>query len=991
MVSTRKLRLTALIILTALLACTESGGDGPTITLSAEPETIRFGESSTLTWQVSGAEPITLSLSPEIEADLVSPLTVSPTETTTYTLTATNAEGSSSDTVTITVTDAPTVTIESFTATPTTGPAPLIVAFSWQLAGDGSVACSLNPGDGSEVQSFDDCTSSQQASYTYSQAGNYTAVLELANGQTARATVTVTGPPAISRFSVAPDAGTIPLETTLTWNIAAAEAVACTLDVGDGSALQSFEDCTTSQQANHTYSQPGTFTARLTLASGASQTVTVTASADPTATDTVLVGGFVDEQSRNVIVIMTDDGPKPKKASLNRLNAAITKGDASLGVAAELPAIRGFNKAVLGLLQAAQPEDEDAPGATRLFNFASEFVVAVTSDGNVVAASPLTRLTDGDDDNSQLRFDLNVPVEEDVALLLAEPDGQGGWVCKGSLEYQTLDRQRTVASDQTLYRFSADLAGNETPLNTGRFQFNELTANLASRTAVTSTNVMAEDLPDDAVRDAILAMDEVPEFMDGSYAFCGNPNVVETNVNATINWLSEAFNPFTTPANASPDLALGEAALYDFGIALLLETITEEDDDGNMIERNRLVGSAPIDAQGNVQLRVVRNALENLNASLFFTDVGYYDNDKRRFPLTPSYQFEGSATASAMSVSELSLQQDSSEQIDLGRLTGRMAYISGRTFARSGAESGNSTVIMALDDEQASFNIAIAGDDGFYELFIPADEDDDYIFYGEDQNDEFFGLVGNTINGNRYEVRRGLVIEENISLSIPFDDDFLNSPPAINNVDDQAVLLDGEDVELTATVTDPDGDVFTLRWEVLSEPPLSTVFIENDTEDTITFTPTREGTYVFQLTASDGLAEISERVEVRVADNLVNFVSVGDDLTLEEGEVTPITLERDSTNLATPITVNIGFARSSDSDAADINFIGATALPGDQYEVVFAPGQVSVLLDLELLDDPAEGDETLVLELLDDDDNNNYVIAEEDDEVASQIVIDVID
>ncbi|MEM6430564.1 MAG: PKD domain-containing protein, partial [Deinococcota bacterium] len=789
---------------------------------------------------------------------------------------------------------------------------------------------------------------------------------------------------------VSPDAAAVPFEATFTWSIAAVDAVSCSLDTGDGSALQNFDNCLSSQQTSHTYTQAGTFTVRLSLAGGASQTVTVTASPDLTATDTVLVGGFVDEQSRNVIVIMTDDGPKPKKASLDRLNAAIAKVDASLGVASEVPAIRGFNKAVLGLLQASQPEDEDAPGATRLFNFASEFVVAVTSDGSVVATSPLNRLTD-DDDDSRLRFDLNVPVEQDVALLLAEPDGRGGWVCKGALEYQTLERQRTVASDQTLYRFPAELAGNDTALNTGRFQFNELTANLASRTAVTSTNVMAEDLPDDAVQDAILAMDDAPDFMDGRYAFCGNPNVVETNVNATINWLSESFNPFTTPSNASPDLALGEAVLYDFGIALLLETITEADDDGNMTTRNRLVGSAPIDPQGNVQLRVVRDALENLNASLFFTDVGYYDNDKRRFPLTPSYEFEGSATASAMSVAELSLQQDGPEQIDLGRLTGRMAYISGRTFARSGAESGNSTVIMALDAERPSFNIALAGDDGFYELFIPAEDEEDYIFYGEDQNDEFFGLVGNNVSGNRYEVRRGIVIEENISLSIPFDDDFLNSPPAINNLNDQAVLLDGEDVELTANVRDPDGDVFTLRWEVLSEPLLSTVFIENATEDTATFTPTREGTYIFELTASDGLAQVSDRVEVRVANNLVNFVNVGDDLTLVEGDVQPLTLERDSIDLASPLTINLGFAQSSDSDATDINLIGATALPGGQYEVVFAPGQASVLLDLVLLNDAAEGNETLVLGLLDEEDDNNYAIAEEDEEVASQIVIEVTD
>ena len=71
----------------------------------ASPTTINQGQSSTLTWQVSGAT--SLSINQGIGTVAGSSLTVSPISTTTYTLTAANAHGSSTATATVTVATTP--------------------------------------------------------------------------------------------------------------------------------------------------------------------------------------------------------------------------------------------------------------------------------------------------------------------------------------------------------------------------------------------------------------------------------------------------------------------------------------------------------------------------------------------------------------------------------------------------------------------------------------------------------------------------------------------------------------------------------------------------------------------------------------------------------------------------------------------------------------------------------------------------------------------
>lgn len=76
--------------------------DPPTVTLSADPATIYIGDSSTLTWSSIIADSCVIE--PGIgSVDLNGSTTVSPTETTAYTITATGLGGTTTASATVTI------------------------------------------------------------------------------------------------------------------------------------------------------------------------------------------------------------------------------------------------------------------------------------------------------------------------------------------------------------------------------------------------------------------------------------------------------------------------------------------------------------------------------------------------------------------------------------------------------------------------------------------------------------------------------------------------------------------------------------------------------------------------------------------------------------------------------------------------------------------------------------------------------------------------
>lgn len=156
----------------------------PTITsFTASPGTIAPGQSATLAWVVNGAT--ALSLNQGIGEVTGSTRVVSPSATTTFVLTATNAVGSIEANAVVTVGVVAPPTISNFTASPASISVGSTATLNWSV--NGAAALSLNQGIGTVTGTSRAVTPAGTTSYvlTASNAGGST---------TATATVTVTAP-----------------------------------------------------------------------------------------------------------------------------------------------------------------------------------------------------------------------------------------------------------------------------------------------------------------------------------------------------------------------------------------------------------------------------------------------------------------------------------------------------------------------------------------------------------------------------------------------------------------------------------------------------------------------------------------------------------------------------------------------------------------------------------------------------------------------------
>jgi hypothetical protein len=166
------------------IAVAVTAGTLPQITrFSAIPATINAGQTSTLLWVVAKAT--TVSISQNVgNVALGGTQDVTPAATTVYTLTATNATGSVTATAQVTVNPvAPAPHITSFTANPSSSPAP---GTTVALTCSATNATALNLGGVVFAQSSATLNVAPQATTTY------TCVASNAAGQTDAATLTVT-------------------------------------------------------------------------------------------------------------------------------------------------------------------------------------------------------------------------------------------------------------------------------------------------------------------------------------------------------------------------------------------------------------------------------------------------------------------------------------------------------------------------------------------------------------------------------------------------------------------------------------------------------------------------------------------------------------------------------------------------------------------------------------------------------------------------------
>ena len=93
-------------------ACDQPAEPVAVLSFDAEPGSIVAGESTTLTWSVSGSQPISLEISPDVgDVSGESSVTISPSVATTYTLTASNSAGTDAATTTVSVSEVPVVSV----------------------------------------------------------------------------------------------------------------------------------------------------------------------------------------------------------------------------------------------------------------------------------------------------------------------------------------------------------------------------------------------------------------------------------------------------------------------------------------------------------------------------------------------------------------------------------------------------------------------------------------------------------------------------------------------------------------------------------------------------------------------------------------------------------------------------------------------------------------------------------------------------------------
>jgi uncharacterized membrane protein len=135
--------LLVLAILAAAFAIWKFILQVPVIDFAAKPESITVGDSSTLSWSVSGATAVTIDQGIG-SVDPTGTYTVSPTTTTTYTLEASNAVGRSR---TATVQVAVLPVINSFTANPNRISSGGSSTLSWSVSG--ATAVIIDQGIGS--------------------------------------------------------------------------------------------------------------------------------------------------------------------------------------------------------------------------------------------------------------------------------------------------------------------------------------------------------------------------------------------------------------------------------------------------------------------------------------------------------------------------------------------------------------------------------------------------------------------------------------------------------------------------------------------------------------------------------------------------------------------------------------------------------------------------------------------------------------------------
>ena len=197
------------------------------ISFTANPSVITTGQSTTFQWNITGATSLSIDNDIGIVSDTRIPI-ITPSETKTYTITATNSAGSIQASTTITVNAAGAPTISSFTASPsviTSGSSNL----QWDVTGATSVSINQNIGT---------VSTSETRVVTPTETTIYTITATNSFGQST-ASVTITkaditaGYPVISSFIANPGTISAGGSSQLSWQIQG-DVTSLSIDQGIG-------------------------------------------------------------------------------------------------------------------------------------------------------------------------------------------------------------------------------------------------------------------------------------------------------------------------------------------------------------------------------------------------------------------------------------------------------------------------------------------------------------------------------------------------------------------------------------------------------------------------------------------------------------------------------------------------------------------------------------------------------------------------------------
>jgi hypothetical protein len=186
------------------------------VRFTANPSTIRAGQSTTLVWEVQNAETVEISDLGRVDAR-AGTSTLAPTRTTIYKLTARNRTSEAAEAVTVTV-EQPQVRILYFQATPATITAGETSTLAWQTENAESVTIS-GIGDVA-VNGSAPVSPKQTTSYTLTARNRYGEV-----SSTATVQVTPGSGPRIVAFSAAPPQILSGERATLVWQVENATSI----------------------------------------------------------------------------------------------------------------------------------------------------------------------------------------------------------------------------------------------------------------------------------------------------------------------------------------------------------------------------------------------------------------------------------------------------------------------------------------------------------------------------------------------------------------------------------------------------------------------------------------------------------------------------------------------------------------------------------------------------------------------------------------------